>query len=169
MANHDLPILNHSVLPDDSNEVYPCVLNNEMTLTNAKKQIGIMFEGTLTQDIGIELNFSIPQNYAGTPVLVIQGIIDGTPANVLGFAVSQLGRDASENIDTAYETEDTNSNSTWTGYVDKDPYEMTITITPASAYAVGDIVFMKFVRDNSADTATFNFILTGLFFRYSDT
>jgi hypothetical protein len=69
----------------------------------------------------------------------------------------------------AYETEDLASNSTWTGYAAEEMYEETITLTPASAYTVGDTVLLSFYRDDSVDTTTFDFLLTELAFRYSDT
>lgn len=156
-------------MPDASGDVYPSILDVELSLTNAKRILCYAMAYPTGSDVGGELIFTVPQNYAGSPVLVIRGILDGTPANVLAFGAQQLSRDDSESADAAYETEDTASNSTWTGYADEDHYEETITLTPASAYEAGDEVHLSVYRDDSADTTTFNFLLTDLLFQYSDT
>lgn len=169
MATFQLPILGAALGLDTSGDIYPSTLNVEMALTNAKLQTCIVMEFPTGSDIGFELAFNIPQNYAGSPVLVIRGVLDGTPANVLAFGAQQLSRADSESVDTAYEAEDLASNSTWTGYADEDMYEETITLTPASAYVAGDTVLLKFYRDDSVDTTTFNFLLLDLLFQYSDT
>jgi hypothetical protein len=162
----EIPILGASLMPDDG--VYFSKLSAELTLTNAKEQGCYFMPYPTGSDLGLEVGFTVPQNYASAPVIVIRGILDGTPANVLAFAAQQLGRDDSEAVDTAYETEDTASNSTWTGYADEDFYEETITLTPASAYVAGDYVLLKFYRDDSADTTTFNFLLLDLLFQYTE-
>ena len=99
--------------PDTSGDVYPSFLSVELSMTNAKRIDCMVVEYPTGSDIGGELIFTIPQDYYGSPVLVIRGVLDGTPANVLAFGVQQLSRDDSESADTAYETEDTASNSTW--------------------------------------------------------
>lgn len=169
MATFRKPILGMSLNPDSSGDVYPSTLDAELTLTNAKGQGCIVMEFPTGSDIGFELEFEVPQNYAGSPVLVIKGVIDGTPANTLAFGAQQLSRADSEAADTAYETEDTASNGTWTGYADEDYYEETITLTPASAYQPADQVQLSVYRDDSVDDTTFNFLLTNLLFQYSDT
>lgn len=168
MATFQLPILGMTLGLDASGDIYPSILNVEMTLTNAKLQQCIVMEYPTGSDIGFEVAFTVPQNYAGTPVLVIKGVLDGAPANVLAFGAQQLSRDDNEAVDTVYEAEDTASNSTWTDYADEDMYEETITLTPAAAYVVGDTVLLKFYRDDSVDTTTFNFLLTDLLFQYAD-
>jgi hypothetical protein len=153
---------------DTSGDIFPGILNVEMTLTNAKLQACVVMEFPTGSDIGIETSFVIPQNYVDTPVLVIRGILNGTPASVLAFGAQQLSRDDSETVDAAYEAEDLASNSTWTDYAIEEMYEETITLTPAAAYVAGDTVFLSFYRDDSVDTTTFDFLLTDLLFRYND-
>ncbi|MHC4721703.1 MAG: hypothetical protein ACYS6I_03235, partial [Planctomycetota bacterium] len=144
MATHDFSILNSSIKPDNSNDVYPAPLDTLMTLTNTKEDIGYFMGFPTGADVLMSGRFVVPQTYVDTPVLVIQGILDGTPANVLAFTFQQLSRADSESVDTAYEAEDTASNSTWTGYADEDQYTETITITPAAAYVAGDTVYWSF-------------------------
>ena len=161
-----IPILGASLMFDDG--VYNSRLDSELTLANPKKQACIVMPAPTGADLGIEVAFKIPENYSGDPVLVITGVIDGTPANVLGFGAQQLSRADSEAVDTAYAAEDTASNSTWTGYADEDVYIETITITPAAAYVAGDTIYLKFYRDDSVDTQTINFLLTDLEFQYTE-
>ena len=166
MATIQIPL--GTGMPDASGDVHPSTLASELSLTNSKLTPVMVMEYPTGSDIGVELQFVVPQNYANSPVLVIKGVLDGTPANVLAFGVQQLSRADSESVDTAYESEDLANNSTWTGYADEDMYEETITLTPTSAYVPGDTVFMKVYRDDSVDTTTFNFLLTDLIFQYSD-
>jgi hypothetical protein len=168
MATREIPILNHTVSPDTSGDVFPAPLSTLLTLANSRAQIHYQMNFPTGSDVGLELEFVIPQEFVDTPVLVIKGILDGTPAAILAFGAQQVSRADSEAGDVAYEAEDLANNSTWTGYADEDYYEETITLTPAAAYVVGDSVPLSFYRDDSVDTSTFNFILTYLGFRFSD-
>lgn len=161
-----IPILNHTLSYDAG--VYPSKLGSQMALTNAKTQMCTVMPFPTGSDVGVELAFTIPQNYSSAPVLVIRGILDGTPANALAFGAQQVSTASSETADVAYETEDLANNSTWTGYTDEEMYEETITLTPASAYVAGDVVFLKFYRDDSVDTTTFDFLLLDLLFQYTE-
>lgn len=168
MATLQMPILGATLGLDASGDIFPSTLDTQMTLTNAKLQQCIVMEFPTGSDIGFELSFTVPQNYVGSPVLVIKGVLDGTPASVLAFGAQQLSREDSESVDTAYEAQDLAENSTWTGYADEDMYEETLALTPAAAYVVGDTIFLWFFRDDSQDTTTFDFLLTDLLFQYSD-
>jgi len=170
MATLDLPILGAMTAPDNSGKVYFQPAEAAMTLGTAAfgTLLVLTMEAPATAgDDGFYGKFNIPQNYSGTPVLVIRGAI-AEAANVLGFGFQQLSRADSELVDTALEAEDLASNSIWTGYVAEDMYEETITITPAAAYVAGDEVLFYFYREDGADTQTGDFHLTGLFFRYND-
>lgn len=147
--------------------VYLSKLSAEMTLTNAKQQFCWVMPAPTGTDLGGELSFEVPQNYVSTPKLVLKGVIDGTPANVFGIGAQLLQRAPSDAVDAAYEAEDTASNSTWTGYADEDEYELSITLTPASSFVVGNTVYIKLYRDDSVDTTTWNFLLTRIDFEYA--
>lgn len=168
MATPDMPI--GVFVPDSSGDVYEEPAEEAMTLGTAVFGTLPVFtmEAPTGSDIGGYVKFNIPHDYSSTPILVIRGVI-GEAANILGFGFQQLGRADSEAFDTALEAEDLASNSTWTGYAAEDVYEETITITPAAAYTAGDEVFGFFFRDDSVDTQTGEFHLTGLFFRYTST
>lgn len=148
--------------------VYLSKLTSQMTLTNVKNQMCWVFVYPTGADIGGELHFTVPDNYSSTPVLVLRGVIDGTPANTLGVAAQLLQRDVSETIDAAYEAEDTASNATWTGYADEEEYEITITLTPSAAFVAGRTVYIKVYRDDSVDNTTWDFLVTNIMFRYTE-
>ena len=142
MATVEIPILGAMTAPDSSGDIFFEAAESAMTLGTAA--FGTLLVMTMLAptgaDIGVYGKFNIPQDYVGTPVLVIRGVI-AEAANVLAFGFQQIGRADSEAFDTAFEAEDTASNSTWTGYAAEDVYEETITITPAAAYVAGDEVF----------------------------
>lgn len=170
MATHEIPILGAFIAPDTSGSVFWEPAETAMTLGTAV--LGTLLVCTMQApagggDVGLYGKFGIPQNYSGTPVLVIRGVV-GEAANTLGFGLTQLGRADSEAFDTVQEAEDLASNATWTGYVAEDVYEETITITPAAAYVAGDEVYFFFFREDGADDQTGEFHLTGLFFQYED-
>ena len=148
--------------------VYLSKLTSQLSLTNVKTQFCWVFPYPTGSDLGGELAFVVPQNYSSAPVIVIKGVIDGTPANTFGVGAQQLSRANSESIDTAYETQDLASNATWTGYINEDMYEISITLTPASAYVAGDTVFVKLYRDDSVDSTTWDFLVTDILFQYTE-
>lgn len=158
-------ILGSSLMPDVG--VYISRLDSELTLTNAKKQACLVMPYPNGADIGFEVSFIVPENYASSPVIRIQGVIDGTPANTFGVGIQLLERALSDAVDTAYEAEDTANNATWTGYADEDEYYIDVTLTPSAAFTAGKEVYLKIYRDDSVDTTTWNFLLTHLMFRYT--
>ena len=77
---------------DTSGDAYPSLLNAELTLTASKWTPCHVLEFPTGADIFVEGDFIIPGNYASTPAFVIQGVLDGTPSNVLAFSASQIAR-----------------------------------------------------------------------------
>jgi hypothetical protein len=148
--------------------VYLSKLTAQMSLTNVKNQFCWVFVFPTGADLGGELSFIVPQNYASAPVLILDGVIDGTPANTLGVGAQLLQVAASATIDAAYEAEDTASNATWTGYADEEGYQIAITLTPSSAFVAGNKVFIKVYRDNSVDDTTWDFLVTDILFQYTE-
>lgn len=168
MATHDLPILGASTVPDTSGDVFfePIEIAIATTAANLS-MLGVTMQFPTGSDIGLYGKFTIPQNYVGTPVLVIRGILDGNSGTV-AFGLQQTGGIAdNETSDVVFESEDIASFDSST-YSDEDVFEETITITPGSAYVAGDEVHFFFYRDDSVDTTAIELSLTGLFFRYQD-
>jgi hypothetical protein len=148
--------------------VYLSKLTSQMSLTNVKTQFCWVLPFPTGADLGGELSFTVPQNYSSTPVLVLVGVIDGTPANTFGIGAQLLQVAASATIDAAYEAEDVASNATWTGYADEEMYTLSITLTPSGAFVAGNTVYIKFYRDDSVDTQTIDFLMTDLLFQYTE-
>ena len=161
-----LSILNLTVAPDTG--VYFSKLTSQMSLTNVKNQICVVMPFPTGSDLGFETVFTIPQNYSSSPVLVMKGVIDGTPANTFAIGAQLLQVAASSTIDAAYETEDLASNGTWTGYADEEVYSLSITLTPSTSLTAGNLLFIKFYRDDSVDTTTWDFLLLDLLFQYTE-
>jgi hypothetical protein len=160
-------------MPDSSGDVYPSTVEIAADLTNAKQIPCMVYEWPTGSDIGVELGFKVPQNYVGTPKLVICGVISTTEAQTLAFAAQTEADsiDDSVTFDVAYGAEDTVSqaNLSGNGYADEDYMELAITLTPATGYVAGEWVNVKVVRDDSVDTCTtVLFCCTGLYFQYAD-
>jgi hypothetical protein len=148
--------------------VYLSKLTSQMSLTNVKNQLCWVLPFPAGADIGGELSFIVPQNYSSTPVLRVVGVIAGTPADTFGIGAQLLQVADSATIDAAYEAEDTASNATWTGYADEEIYTLSITLTPGSALVAGNVVLIKFYRDDSVDTQTIDFLMLDLLFSYTE-
>lgn len=148
--------------------VYLSKLTSQMSLTNVKNQLCWVLPFPTGADLGGELSFTVPQNYSGSPVLVLRGVIDGTPANTFGIGAQLLQVAASATIDAAYEAEDTANNADWTGYADEEMYTLSITLTPSGAFTAGNTVYIKFYRDDSVDTTTWDFLMVDLLFQYAE-
>ena len=169
MATRELPILGAMTSPDDSGDVFFEPLESALALTTAAlgNLLCLTMLAPTGSDIGVYGKFTIPQGFVGTPVLVIRGVI-AQAASVLAFGVNFVAHADSDAIDVAFSDTDLDQNSTWTGYAIEDMYEQLITLTPASAFVVGDEVFFFCFRDETQDTQTGEFHLTGLSLRYSD-
>jgi len=163
-----IPILGFATAPDASNKVYFNRIDQELTLgTSPLGPLQVcVIEAPTGADIGIETKFRIPADYGSAPKLTITGIITEA-ANTLAFGCKQLQRAASDIVDAALEAEDLVNKASWTGFVAEDLLELEIVLTPASAYVVGNEVFLQFYRDDSVDTQTGDFLVTGLYFTYT--
>lgn len=166
MATHEIPI---AFVPDASGDVFPEPMESALTLGTATfgtTECVTILAPTGT-DIGVYFKIPVPQNYVGSPAIVIRGVI-AQAASTLAFGVQQVSREDSESVDVAYEAEDTASNATWTGYAAEDQYEESVALTPTAAYVAGDTIYGFCYRDDSVDTQTGEFHLTELLFSYSD-
>ena len=78
MATHRLPIINGMTVPDSTGECYLAPISTEMSLaTGAMKNLAFVLKDP-TADTGFYGVFEVPQNYVGTPVIAVTGILDGT-------------------------------------------------------------------------------------------
>ena len=167
MADHELPILNHSLIP--GSQVFFDLIDNQAAPTNGKNQLVLVFPAPSAADATVNLNFTVPKDYAGTPRIILRGMLHGTPADTLAFgALASPGVADGETADVAEEAERLVNKASWSGYVDEDMLELTITLSPAAAYVEGDTIYLIFFRDDSVDDSSLVFLLTDLAFSYSD-
>lgn len=168
MVTHDIDMLGGlGVNPDAGGFIQPDLVSNQLTLTNSKDRLAMVLQDPAgAGDSFIESGFTVPQNYVGTPLVVIRYIIDGTPASVVAFRAQFLILADSGAFDAAYGAQRLASNSTWTGYADEDEVEEII--TPTDTFAAGRDVSYLFGIDDSVHTFTGNCLLLTLRFRYND-
>lgn len=169
MAIFDYPIIGPMTLP--ASGVWFDRVGNQITAGNeVGNQLCVVMEA-VGADEGFYGSFNVPQNYVGTPVIVVKGILDGAPgANVdLGFAIQGIAIDDNESADQAYNAEDAAQDTDIDDYADEDLYEETISLSNFGTLAPGDTAFFYFIIDDSGTTYAGNFLLTDLIFRYSDT
>jgi hypothetical protein len=161
-------IFNASILPDATGEARFDTLENICTnATNtALKMLALELDDP-SADCGWYGSFRIPPDYSDTPQIVIRGELNNNDGTLAFGITATPGIAANESIDQAYEAEDT-ANVDCTAYSDEDEFVVTITLTPASAYAAGDSVYYYCYRDFSADTQTGSVAVTNVHFRYED-
>jgi len=169
MATHDMSILTANVVPDATGKTFfePISVATALGTGTMKELVITMQAPAAVADTGFYGAFTVPSNYSGTPVLIIRGVL-GEAANTLGFGISSIQTAHSETIEVVMDTEDADSNATWTGLAAEEMYEETIALTPAAAYVAGDVIHFYFYREDGADDQTGEFWLTDLLFRYND-
>jgi len=165
MATHELPIIGPTTLPELG--VFFDRVGNQIAAAN---EIGnqlaiVMADGG--SDVGFYGSFNVPQNYVGTSIIVAKGILDGAmSSNTLQFGIKGITKDDNEAADAAYCAEDTGN--TTDDHADEDLFEVIITLSNLTGFAVGDTVFFYFYIDASGNDYTGNVLLTDLLFRYAD-
>jgi hypothetical protein len=170
MATFRKPI---QIVKPDAN-VFPDLVANQITEA-ASPSIGDLIAYVMADggaDEGVYVRFSIPKNYVGSPVLVVRGILDGTPgaSETLGFGFRKRAVANNESADGSFDAEQTASEtigSSGTNHADEDFYEETISLT-AGDYAVDDEVFGYLYLDTSGTTYGGSFLLTSLYLQYAD-
>ena len=168
MATHRLPL---DILSGNlSSGVFRTLVKTQLSLASApgNEICVVMSDPAGGGDAGVYGSFSVPKNYVGSPVLVIRGILDGAPTNALPFGAQMKPLANSEAYDAALGTEDTASNSTWTGYADEDVYEETITLSNVTLAVDDDVDFFFYWDDSVGSPWSGNFLLTRLALQYSD-
>lgn len=169
MTAREISIINATFRPDGTADMFPADIDSQLTLTNTQhQQVFVMKDPGGSGDSGWYGEFSVPLEYVDTPTIRVRGKLDGTPANTLAFFFSSRPIADTEAIDQAYADTDLAENATWTSYSDEDEFEITITVTPTAAFVPKDTVPFLFGIDDSQQSFTGNFLLTGLFFGFDD-
>lgn len=167
MATHRLPIMGATCIPDDTGECYLGNISAEMSLATGLMKNLVMVLKDPSADTGFYGTFQVPQNYAGTPKIVVAFVIDGTVgATNIGFEFSYVARADNESIEAGWDesvafTEQSNN------YANEDMAIKSASLS--SNFTVGDEVFFYHKRDYSADAFVGDIHVIGLYFEYSDT
>ena len=168
MAEADLPILTNLTL---DTLIFQDKVKNQLTLGTAPGEelcTVLPAAATIAADTGIRGSFTIPQNYASGPKLVIRGIVDGaTGGLVVAFGVQMKPLADNEDYNAALGTQDIASATDTRA--DEDIYEEIITLTNAGTFVIDDVVPYFFYIDDSVHTYTGQFLLQHLLFRYTTT
>ena len=164
MATHDIEIRGPDHLPESG--VFFDRIGNQIAAANP---IGNQLAEVLSDagaDRGWYDNFKVPQNYVGTPVIVLRGILDGAMTTVTA-AIGVRGIVLADNAaaDVAYSTEDLGN--TAVDHADEDEVEILITLVNLVPVA-GRMCYYHFFINADVNTYTGNILVTGLFFRFND-
>jgi hypothetical protein len=165
-----IPILNN--VNFDSG-VFDDLVSNQITAAAAPSvgnQIATVISDAGTSR-GIYGRFSVPDNYTGSPQLIIKGILDGAPgaSDVLAFGFRKRNVADNAPADGTFDAANTGSitiGSSGLNYSDEDLVIMAINLT-AGDYTANAQVFYWLYIDATPNTYTGNFLLTDLEFAYA--
>jgi len=171
MASHRMSILGNE-RPDSG--VLLDLISNQITAATAPS-IGNNLAWVMNDagaDEGIYGTFDIPENYVGSPTIIVKAVLDGAPgaADTLGYGFRKRANADNEVADGTFDAEQTISStigSNGGGYSNEDECNLTITLT-AGDYAVGDQVEFYLYIDASGTSYAGNVLLRDAIFRYSD-
>ena len=168
MATHRIGIISPNTL--FAANIFPGRIADHLTLTNADiGNVGVIVLPELASDFGFYGDWMVPQNYVGTPKVVVTGIFDGEPGagDDLGFTIKGKELADDETADAAFGTEDTFQDTDIGAYADEDYFEFAITLSNIVP-VVGETIYYLFARDDSATTYTGILLMSGLYFEYAD-
>lgn len=167
MATHRLPIMGAMTVPDSTGECFLSAIDTQITIgTGAMKNLAMTLKDP-TADTGFYGVFQVPQNYVGTPKVVVVGVLDGTPgATSVDFEFSYLTRVDNEAVDAAWEESVTFDTGATSGWADEDIVEDSGTCS--ANFTAGDTVLYYFKRDQGTDDFNGDFHVLGLYFEYAD-
>ena len=167
MATHRLPIMGFGTVPDSTGECYSNVISNEVSLGTGLMKNLVMTLKDPSADTGFYGTFQVPQNYVGTPKIVVIGVLDGTVgATSVDFEFSYLTRVDNESIEAAWEENVTFNTGNTNGWTTEDLLEDSGSCS--ANFTAGDTVFFYFKRDQGTDDFVGDFHVVGLYFEYAD-
>ena len=164
MATHTISIISPDILPQAG--AFFDRIGNQVAATNEiGNQVALVLPD-LAADIGFYDNFRVPNNYVGTPKIVLSAMLDGAMTSVtLGIGVKGLVTGDGDPLDTAYSTQDIAN--TAVNHDDKDEIELSITLSNLVPVAGKQCTYI-FFRDDSVTTWTGNLLVLGVYFQYAD-
>lgn len=174
MATYRLPILGFGTRPDGSSKCWeeplPILATNDVwgRMIYRFDEDGNN-NAQLTTRVGLHGGFAIPENYVGTPKIVIVWSATVTSGNcVWDFDYRAVGGDDSESLDQAGTQEsvsvtDVAPSSAW------NRLEAEVALTAGNLAAEDEVEFTLFVDGtDGSDTLAGARILFNLFFEYAD-
>jgi len=163
MATHRISIFGVGSIPDTSGEVFS--ERYDVTDTAAVwKGLILAFKDSGTKD-GISGSFPVPQNYVGSPKLVVVWTANATSGTVV-FDWSVLPRSAGDDMGAGWDRE-TETDSTTKGGTAFTQEVNEITLT-AGDYVAGDEVLFELFRDTITDTMAAKCLVFNAYFEYAD-
>lgn len=164
MATHTIPIISQNMLPQSG--AFFDRIGNQITAANEiGNQLALVLNDPGT-DEGFYDSFRVPDNYVGTPKILMVGVLDGAMTTVtLGIGIKGLPLVDNEVADAAYSTEDIGNITA--DHADEDLVTVSITLSNLVPVA-GDELFYYFFIDSNVTTFTGNVLVTGVYFQYAD-
>lgn len=164
MATQEVSIIGR-LAPDNSGDVF-WQPYSVLATTAAIDPMVLVFQDSAAKD-GARGFFTVPQDYAGTPQLVVVWTANAT-TGTMTVDLSFTARSGTEDMDAAAgNTDDTVTDTkTSTAFARE---EAVITSMSTADFAAGDNVFVEVFRDSVTDSLAVSAIWFDVLFRYSDT
>jgi hypothetical protein len=163
----NLPIMGHGTIPDTTGECYQSNISIEMSLATGLMKNLVMVLKDPSADTGFYGQFKVPDDYTGTPVIAVTGVLDGTVgATSIDFEFSYLTRVDNETIEAGWEESVTFDTGNTNGWTTEDLLEDSASLS--ANFTAGDTVFYYFKRDQGTDDFVGDFHVVDLYFRYND-
>lgn len=167
MATHRIPILGWNTVPDTSGDVFFEPYSIKVT-NDVWDYLVAILNDTATR-IGLRLKFDVPQNYVGSPAIVVIWTATATTGDVENdFDYRAVGGNDIESLDQTGTQETVNLNDTAPSAI-HERMENKLTLTAANI-AAGDTVQAELFRDgvDAGDTMAAAQIVHDVLFEYVD-
>lgn len=168
MATHRISIINAYTKPDNNgNTIFePAAVN--FGSNDRYSHMVLAFKSQSARQ-GIGGAFTVPKNYVGTPVIVVEWATPATSGDVVwDMDLSPIGGDGAESLDPSADTQSATVTDTAPGTARRRA-ETSMSFT-GSNFAADDKVLFNFYRDaaDAADTLADTAYAFGVFFQYAD-
>lgn len=165
MATHLIPLIGSAALPDSSGSVF--FEPSEIKDSNDRYKHTVLIFDDVSLKIGISTRVRVPQNYVGTPVVVVVWKATATSGAVV-WDVEYTSVANAESLDPSSDQEAVTAATTTNGTA-RTRQETTLALTAANL-AVGDELLLKLSRDgaDAADTMAAAAIVEAVYLRYAD-
>ena len=167
MATHQIPITGFGLVPDSGDGAYIAPLTAGMA-NDQFQTLAIFLPNSGNRDM-IHGSFVVPENYVGTPALVVLWAPSSTNTGGVVFEFDYISRQAGESIDpSASWDQQATGTDTPPGTIGQLAEHASFSL--GSNFAAGDTVLFQFGRDSGDGSDSFAGIamVVGLLFSYAD-